>query len=84
MATAASSPNGPIPGLVEPRGVAVAGCLWAPVVNDLHRQGEVTNDLAKIHDSKAMALGVARSSNPQIKRQARPVSKPSEIVRCFG
>jgi hypothetical protein len=72
------------PGLVEPRGVAVAGGLWALVVNDLHRQGEVAHDLTKIHGSKTTALGQARSPNPRIKRRAHRLSKPSESVRFFG
>jgi hypothetical protein len=44
----------------------VAGRLWAAVVNDFHRQGEVTNDPNKIHGSKATVLGKARSPNPRI------------------
>jgi hypothetical protein len=32
---------------------------WALVVNYLHRQGEVTHDLTKIHGSKTRVLGQA-------------------------
>jgi hypothetical protein len=46
------------PGLVEPRGVAVAGRSRAPVVNGLHRQGEVINDLTKIHSSRLRRSGM--------------------------
>jgi hypothetical protein len=34
------------------------------MINDFHRQGEITNDLTKIHESKTTVLGKARSLNP--------------------
>lgn len=39
----------------------MAGRLWAPVVSDLHRQGEVANDLNKIHGTRLWAGSNARS-----------------------
>ena len=48
-----------------------------------HGEGEVTNDLAEIHNPEATALAGPRLLNPWIKRQAQPCSKPSEFVRSF-
>ena len=62
----------------------MAGRLRAAMIDGFHGEGEVTNDLSKIHDPEATALVGPRLLNPWIKRQARPCSKSSESVRFFG
>jgi hypothetical protein len=70
--------------LVEPSRIAVADRLRAAMIGGLHGVGEVTNDLAKIHNPEVTTLRGPQPLNPRIKRKAQSVSKPPGIVRCLG
>ena len=54
------------------------------MIDGFHGEGEVTNDLTKIHDREATALAGPRMLNPRIKRQAHPCRESSKSVRSFG
>ena len=53
--------------LVKPGRIAVAGRLRAAMIDSFHGEGEVTNDLVKIHGPEVTALPGPRLLNPRIK-----------------
>jgi hypothetical protein len=54
------------------------------MIDGFHGEGEVTNDLTKIHDPEVTTLTGSRLFNPRIKRQAHPCRESSKSVRSFG
>jgi hypothetical protein len=54
------------------------------VINGLHRESEITDNLAEIHGNRLRRQQAIAASTPQIKRRARPRLRPSESVRVIG